>query len=112
MLVSYLHAGTVPPYYLELKSPTKLYSLVSCLRNVVHVTCTCYNIVQCTYPTPLTVAEADEDEEWAEETTEGAGGEGIDAQLSSLTVSSDQDKTHEEKLEIFFNFVEVRITWC
>ena len=36
---------------------------------------------------------------------------GVEAQLSSLTVSSDQDKPHEEKLEIFFNFVEVRFNF-
>lgn len=56
---------------------------------------------------PPPVGEAEDDEEWAEETAEVESAEGgVEAQLSSLTVSSDQDKPHEEKLEIFFNFVE------
>lgn len=53
---------------------------------------------------PPPVAELDEEEEeWAEEVQEN--GE-LEPQLSSLTISSDQDKSHEEKLEMFFNFVD------
>ena len=47
-----------------------------------------------------------EDEEWAEETTEEVGE--IEQQLSTVTVSSNNsEKSHEEKLEFFYNLLEV-----
>ena len=54
----------------------------------------------------LSVAEDSDDEEWAEETQETAE---IEPQLSSMTLSSNtSERSHEEKLEMFYNFVEVR----
>lgn len=55
--------------------------------------------------TPPPVAdEWDDDEEWAEESQQTSE---IEQQLSNATLSSNtSDKSHEERLEIFFNFVE------
>ena len=51
--------------------------------------------------------EWDDDEEWAEESQQTSE---IEQQLSNATLSSNtSDKSHEERLEIFFNFVEVNI---
>jgi len=53
---------------------------------------------------PPPVAEDSDDEEWAEETQETAE---IEPQLSSMTLSSNtSERSHEEKLEMFYNFVE------
>jgi len=54
--------------------------------------------------TPPPVAEEWDDEEWAEESQQTTE---IEQQLSNATLSSStSDKSHEEKLETFYNFVE------
>lgn len=53
---------------------------------------------------PPVVEDLCDEEEWAEEAQEGAG---IEQQLSSLTVSSTtSERSDEERLEMFFKFVE------
>ena len=58
------------------------------------------------YYTLHSVAEDfDDDEEWAEEVQENPE---IEQQLSSMTLSSNtSERSHEERLEMFYNFVEV-----
>ena len=52
-----------------------------------------------------TVAEDHDDEEWAEEAQESPE---LEQQLSSMTLSSNtSERSHEERLEMFFNFTEV-----
>jgi len=53
---------------------------------------------------PPVVDDFGDEEEWAEEAQDETQ---IEQQLSSLTVSSNtSEKSHEEKLEMFYNFVE------
>ena len=53
----------------------------------------------------ITVAEDHDDEEWAEEAQESPE---LEQQLSSMTLSSNtSERSHEERLEMFFNFTEV-----
>ena len=53
----------------------------------------------------------DDDEDWAEETTEEAQRrrmEEISEHAKNLTLSEDLEKTLEEMVNIFYNFVKVR----
>ena len=56
----------------------------------------------------------DDDEDWAEETTEEAQRrrmEEISAHAKNLTLSEDLEKTLEERVNIFYNFVKVSCAW-
>jgi len=57
---------------------------------------------------PPPVIDDQEDEEWAEDHDAAAldNDEGISEQLSSVTVTSDLDKSSNTRLEMFFSFVE------
>lgn len=53
---------------------------------------------------PPVAEDFDDDEEWAEEVQENPE---IEQQLSSMTLSSNtSERSHEERLEMFYNFVE------
>lgn len=56
----------------------------------------------------------EDDEDWAEETTEEAQRrrmEEISAHAKNLTLSEDLEKTLEERVNIFYNFVKVSCAW-
>lgn len=62
-------------------------------------------------PLPLQQDGDDDDEDWAEETTEEAQRrrmEEISEHAKGLTLSDDLEKTLEERVNMFYNFVKVR----